>query len=238
MKYIVYQTTCTVNNKIYIGVHSTNDLDIFDGYLGCGVYTYRPATYMNPNTPFKCAVEKYGTSKFIRTTLKVFDVEEDAYKLEAELVNEEFVRREDTYNLALGGRSTEMANGKKKVYMYDLNGNFEMEFESLRAASLYLDPTSHGPGHLPRAIKSGHQYLGHQFSYEKVPCMKKLKCRTMGTVDMPNIGPKVGRFDDEGNLLQVYETMTDCVKDGYKNAKQVALGKRDHCKGYVFKYLD
>ena len=55
---------------------------------------------------------------------------------------------------------------------------------------------------------------------------------------MPNIGPKVGRFDDNGNLLQTYENMTECVKDGYKNAKQVALGKREHCKGYVFKYLD
>ena len=32
--------------------------------------------------------------------------------------------------------------------------------------------------------------------------------------------------------------MTDCVKAGYKNAKLVAKGLRDHCKGYVFKYLD
>lgn len=238
MKYIVYQTVCKTNNKIYIGVHSTENPDIFDGYLGCGCYVYRPATYQNANTPFKYAVKKYGPSNFIRTTLKVFDVEEDAYKLEAELVNEEFIAREDTYNLALGGRNTSLANDKKKVYMYSLDGEFEMEFDSLREASLYLSPTCHGPGHLPRAIKLGHQYLGHQFSYEKVSCMKKLKCRTMGKVDMPNIGPKVGRFDDNGNLLQTYENMTECVKDGYKNAKQVALGKREHCKGYVFKYLD
>lgn len=33
-------------------------------------------------------------------------------------------------------------------------------------------------------------------------------------------------------------TITDCVKAGYKNAKQVALGKRNVCKGFVFKYLD
>ena len=60
----------------------------------------------------------------------------------------------------------------------------------------------------------------------------------MGTVDKPYVGGKVGRFDDNGNLLEEYPTMTDCVKAGYKNAKQVALGKREHCKGYVFKYLD
>lgn len=110
MKYIVYQTTCVINNKIYIGVHATMDPDIFDGYLGCGVYTNRPSTYSRPNTPFKCAVKKYGIKKFIRTTIQIFDTEEAAYKLEEVLVNEEFVKREDTYNLALGGRSLSCAN--------------------------------------------------------------------------------------------------------------------------------
>lgn len=38
MKYIVYQTTSKINNKIYIGVHKTEDPDTFDGYLGNGVY--------------------------------------------------------------------------------------------------------------------------------------------------------------------------------------------------------
>lgn len=46
------------------------------------------------------------------------------------------------------------------------------------------------------------------------------------------------RFDDNGNLLEEFETMTDCVKAGYKNAKLVAQGKREHCKGFIFKYLD
>jgi hypothetical protein len=105
MKYIVYQTVCTVNRKIYIGVHKTYTEE-FDGYLGCGVYSTKPATYNKSTTPFKAAVNKYGPSKFIRTTLKEFDEEQAAYDLEAELVTEEFVRREDTYNLALGGRDT------------------------------------------------------------------------------------------------------------------------------------
>ena len=60
----------------------------------------------------------------------------------------------------------------------------------------------------------------------------------MGQVDMPHVGKKVGRFDDDGNLLETFSDMTNCVKAGYKNAKQVAIGKRDHCKGFVFKYLD
>ena len=237
MKYIVYQTVNKINNKIYIGVHGT-EIDEFDGYIGNGVNIYRPATYMNPKTPFQYAVKKYGIKNFIRTTIKEFENEEDAYKLEEQLVNEQFLKREDVYNLALGGRITELANPRKKVYMYDLNGNFEREFDSVNSAERFLNPKAKGAGHLPRAIKEGHQYLGHQFSYEKLPFMKKLKCRTMGIVEKPYTGGKVGRFNDNGDLLETFETMTDCVKAGYKNAKLVAQGKREHCKGFVFKYLD
>ena len=238
MKYIVYQTVNKINNKIYVGVHGTETPDEFDGYLGNGISIYRPATYMNPKTPFQYAVKKYGVKNFIRTTLQTFDIEKDAYKLEEQIVNKEFLKREDVYNLALGGRLPDCANPRKKVYMYDLDGNFEREFDSLNSAGRFLNPSAKGAGHLPRAIKEGHQYLGHQFSYEKLPFMKKLKCRILNGVDKPYIGGKVGRFDDFGNLLETFNTMTDCVKAGYKNAKQVALGKRDHCKGFVFKYLD
>lgn len=237
MKYIVYQTTNKVNNKIYIGVHST-ETDEFDGYIGNGVSIYRPATYMNPKTPFQCAVKKYGVKNFIRTTIQEFEKEEDAYKLEELLVNEQFLKREDVYNLALGGRITELANPRKKVYMYDLDGNFEREFASVNSAGRFLNPKAKGAGHLPRAIKEGHQFLGHQFSYEKLPFMKKLKCRKMGKISTPYEGRKVGRFNDNGDILEIFETMTDCVKAGYKNAKLVAQGKREHCKGFVFKYLD
>jgi hypothetical protein len=237
MKYIVYQTTSKINNKIYIGVHKTENPDIFDGYLGCGIYINRPSSYMNPKTHFQYAVKKYGFKNFIRTTLKVFDNEDDAYKMESEIVNEEFIKREDTYNLVLGGRDT--SQFMVKVYMYDLEGNFEMEFESLVAAAKYLNPSATGGGHLPRAIKLHHQFLGHQFSYDKFDKIEPIKAmKNRLHVEKPYSGGKVGRFDFDGNLLEVFETMTDCVKAGYKNAKLVALGQRNKCKGFVFKYLD
>lgn len=237
MKYIVYQTTSKVNNKIYIGVHKIETPEKFDGYLGNGVYIYRPSSYMNPKTYFQYAVKKYGIKNFIRTTLKIFDTEEEAYKMEAEIVNQEFIEREDTYNLILGGR--DVTQFMVKVYMYDLDGKFEKEFESLIAAAKYLNPNTTGGGHLPRAIKNRHQFLGHQFSYEKVENIGPIKAmKNRLKVEKPYSGGKVGRFDKEGNLLETFETMTDCVKAGYKNAKLVALGKRNVCKGFVFKYLD
>lgn len=238
MKWIVYQTTCKVNNKIYIGVHGTTDPSVFDGYIGNGINIYHSNINEERNSHFRAAVKKYGYSAFIRTTLKVFDNEEDAYAFESEIVDDEFLKREDVYNLVHGGCSGKYAVPRKKVYMYDLDGNFEMEFDGVNEAGRYLNPNAKGAGHLPRAIKEGHQYLGHQFSYEKLPFMKKLKHRNMNGVEKPYAGPKVGRYDLNGNLIEIYETMTDCVKAGYKNAKQVALGKRKICKGYSFKYLD
>lgn len=238
-KYIVYQTTNKLNNKIYIGVHCTNNPEGFDGYIGCGVRITQPCTYMNPKTPFQCAVKKYGTKAFIRTTLAIFDKEEDAFELESKIVNEEFLKRADVYNLVPGGKFH--ITHQNKVYMYDLEGNFEREFNGINEAVRFVNPKHihDGGSHISRAMKEGHQYHGHQFSYEKVPFLKNLKPhRKMSTVERPYVGGKVGRFDDNGNLLETFNTMTDCVKAGYKNAKLVALGQREHCKGFVFKYLD
>ena len=239
MKYIVYQTINTVNNKIYIGVHSTETPDTFDGYIGNGVNIYRPATYLNPKTPFQYAVRKYGIKVFHRSVIASFDSEKEAYDLEKTLVNEEFIKRSDVYNLALGGRINVINSiPKKEVYMYDLDGNYIRSFNGTNEAARFVDPNCITAGHLSRAIKKGHQFHGFQFSYEKLPFMKKLKCRNITSVEKPYTGSKVARLDKNDNIVEIYNTMTDCVKAGYKNAKSVAQGKRNYCKGYKFKYLD
>lgn len=86
--YTVYQTTNTVNGKIYIGVHKTENPN--DAYIGSGKI-------------LKQAVKLYGKSSFVKQVLFVFDDINDAYLKEAELVNEEFVKRDDTYNVVCGG---------------------------------------------------------------------------------------------------------------------------------------
>lgn len=88
MIFIVYQTTNLINNKIYIGVHQTENVD--DGYLGSG-------------TVFEKAVVKYGRENFSRKILFEGMNREEILSKERKIVNRAFVNRNDTYNIALGG---------------------------------------------------------------------------------------------------------------------------------------
>lgn len=88
MKYTVYKTTNLINGKIYIGTHATDDPN--DSYLGSGTYLNR-------------ATQKYGTDQFRKEVLAIFDNPEDMFNLERELVNEEYLKTTNTYNLRLGG---------------------------------------------------------------------------------------------------------------------------------------
>ena len=137
MKYIVYLTKNIKNNKIYIGIHETENPDKFDGYLGCGVYADRPKSYKHSQTAFQAAVNKYGPDSFERSTIKVFDTKEEALALEAELVNEDFIKRRDTYNIALGGDVPPLLT--KQIYQYDLNGNFIKEWDSIISSTKTLN---------------------------------------------------------------------------------------------------
>jgi hypothetical protein len=100
MYHIVYQTTNLVNLKIYIGIHSTNNLD--DGYIGSG------------KTMIK-AIKKYGKENFKKEILHYCKSREEACDVELYLVNEQFVERPDVYNIRLGGGNKGVMSKESKI---------------------------------------------------------------------------------------------------------------------------
>lgn len=166
-KYIVYETTNIINNKIYIGIHKTINPFIFDGYLGCGVLNTQPNTYIRPKTKFQYAVKKYGPKNFRRKVLAIFNSLEEASLLEEELVNEQFLKRNDVYNMIPGGISDNFYK-KVKCYQYDLNGNFIKEYESIKDASVSLQ-CDHGLiDHAISRKQTGKGFLWTNVKYEKL----------------------------------------------------------------------
>lgn len=88
MIYYLYKITNKVNGKFYVGVHKTKDID--DGYMGSGKV-------------IKSAIEKYGLDNFDKTIMEMFDSSEQMFAREKEIVTEEFLARDDVYNLRRGG---------------------------------------------------------------------------------------------------------------------------------------
>ena len=86
--YLIYKITCSINNKIYIGKHKTDDID--DDYMGSG-------------SLLKYDQNLFGIDKFKREILFECKSEDEMNVKEAEIVNEDFIARDDVYNIKLGG---------------------------------------------------------------------------------------------------------------------------------------
>lgn len=84
----VYKVTNLINNKEYIGVHRTNNIE--DGYMGSGKYIKR-------------SIQKHGIGNFKKVIIAFFNTYKDALALEKKLVTEEYINKPNTYNIKEGG---------------------------------------------------------------------------------------------------------------------------------------
>lgn len=205
-KYIVYETTNLVNNKIYIGVHKTADPDKFDGYLGNGIYATQPYTYQYSKTYFQCAVKKYGPKNFRRKTLAVFNTPEEAYSLEEDLVNEKFLERDDVYNMILGGAGGYFISNRVKVYQYTENGDFVKEYESMADAALQVGAADYTL--ISYAVRKKFKAKGYFWTSDKVD---KLDLSNFNLGD--NHGVQVHMYDKNGKYLKSFKTMASAARD-------------------------
>lgn len=84
----IYKITNNINGKCYVGAHSTYNIN--DGYMGSG-------------NLIKSAIKKYGKENFTKEILFEFDNKKEMLEKEKEIVCENFVKNENTYNIREGG---------------------------------------------------------------------------------------------------------------------------------------
>jgi len=99
--HFLYKTTNIINEKFYVGMHSTSDIN--DGYLGSG-------------KRLRYAINKYGKENFKREILQFFKNKENLAKAETDIVNEDLLKDPLCMNLMIGGNggTTYGFKGKKR----------------------------------------------------------------------------------------------------------------------------
>lgn len=86
--YYIYKTTNVINDKYYIGMHSTDNLN--DNYIGSGKH-------------LKYAIEKYGINNFKTEIIEWLPNRTKLKDREREIVTEELINDKKCMNLKQGG---------------------------------------------------------------------------------------------------------------------------------------
>jgi hypothetical protein len=161
----IYKTTCKVNGKYYIGMHSTSNLE--DGYIGSGKRLWN-------------SIRKYGRENHEFEILEWFPDRSSLKEREKEIVNEGMLQDLMCMNLALGGEggfiSKEAARAgafgchKKQSW---LKTNDTEWFKRMYNKRSLISKALHEEGKIHKW--SGNEFKGKKHSQETIEKMRKTK---------------------------------------------------------------
>lgn len=206
MEYIVYKTTNLINNKIYVGVHKTINANIFDGYIGNSINSKSNYFIKHPVCVFHFAVKKYGYDNFKRETLFAYKNLQDALNKEREIVTYDFIKREDTYNVALGGG---YSNTYYPINQFNNKGELIYKWNNMNEAaiSLCVSHTSINNAKLHKGSCCGYFWSTEEhinvseFSY--------------------HVGTITYMYNSNGYLVNQFDSITEAAK--FVNSKENAI---------------
>lgn len=128
--------------------------------------------------------------------------------------------QEKSYDLAMTRQIQTRA-----VYRYDSEGNFSKEYSTQKEAEL-----DNKKSNITKSIKTKTiDTNGWFWSLEKIPQFN---------VPIKKEGRKIAKFDNDGNIIQVWDSLPKCKKDVGVAVQNVLQGKYSKHKGFIYKYIN
>lgn len=203
MHYLIYKITNRLNNKIYVGKHQTENEN--DDYLGSGLLIER-------------AVKKYGKEHFTKEIICRLNTLEEMNEMETKIVDEDFVAREDTYNLKLGGQGGFDYIIKNKLNLTEKL--FEVCRENARALKERHSTDPEFRKIHSDAIKLGlshHPLLGRKLSEKTKEKMRKAKIGNYSGKNNPSFGSMWINNGIEAKKIKKEDVIPEGFKPGTAN---------------------
>lgn len=201
-KFYIYKTTNLINKKIYIGYHTSYNIEN-DNYLGSGKILWK-------------AINKYGMDNFKREILYELNTFEEMLEMESKLVNKDFIKRDDTYNLALGGLGWQLGqdpHNKNKVCIHSplTHKNYYIDSDDLQ--EFISDGWKNGSNtkNNRNCIEKNHniKYVSNDELNNFISDGWCLSNTTMGKICLTNIKTKKLKYVDPNKI-------DDFLKIGYE----------------------
>lgn len=213
MYYYIYETKNLINGMLYRGCHSTEDLE--DGYLGSGVYLKR-------------ALRKYGKENFKIEILEFCEDRDHMAEREAHYVDDEWISREDTYNLQTGGLSNGVLceNSKEKISLSVRNAHLRGDFVGKTRIGVPMTQTQ--KERISAAMKKRYESIEHP-SKGREPWNKGKKgLHETSEETKQKLSEMASQYwSDQSNREMVSETL----KERYRNQEHHLKGKEPWNKG-------
>ena len=223
--HLIYKIMNLVNEKNYIGKHSTKNP--YDNYMGSG-------------KALKQAIKKYGIENFTKEILYCFIDEKEAYLKEEELVTQEFIDRDDTYNIILGGKGAtkdiylneeirnKISKSRKGKCVGEKNpmyGKKHSKETRKKLSESHLGERNHNFGKhrtqetkdkISKALKGKSKNFSNfenrkllsQETKDKIS--KALKGRIITEEHKRKLSKSIIKIDESGNIIAEYWCMKDC----------------------------
>lgn len=230
----IYKIYNDVNDKIYIGQTITTIENRFYHHI-------YDCFKRNRITKLYNAFIKYGKENFhIEEICKVSNANKNLIISELNELEIKYISKYNTvdngYNILPGGLS--ISSAKHKVFMFNKDGIYLMEFDSSEDACEYLNIDKNKAQFINISIRRKSSCFGYYWDYTKET-----------KIDFTKLKPskrRIKQYDKNGVLLCTYESIRDAAKIFVNNdtnlhtveaaISDVAYGKIKSKYGYIWRF--